>query len=743
MLEFFAPCPRGTEKLLAEELLALRCPRVRPLSGGVSFGGALWDAYAAMLWSRVASRVLLTLARVPAAGADDLYEAVSAIPWEDHVSAEGTIAVDASGTNAALRNTQFTAVRVKDAIADRFVAGFGRRPSVDTAAPDLRVNVVVRAERATIAVDLSGEPLHRRGYRVAGTQVAAPMKETLAAAVLLIAGWPATARTGGAFVDPLCGSGTLPIEAALIAGDVAPGLTRRKWGFDHWLGHDAAVWDGLVDEARARRDAGLCSMPPIAGFDSDARAVAMAQQVVERAGLGGHVSIEQRELSQLEPPAGAAPGLIATNPPYGERISALRELPTLYTAFAERLRAGFSEWRLAVITSDPGLAQGLRMTPQRTVGLFNGRIPVTVSVFAPAVEAPVADRGSADARSDAAPVTPVQGGSPGTRDASGQAFTNRLAKMAKHYGKWARRAKVGCYRVYDADLPDYAVAIDLYSGAGDDAGKRWVHVAEYAPPRVIDPDRAEQRLTDVLAVVPGVLDVSPDDVFLKTRQRQRGSSQYTRIARSGVVGTVEEGGLLFELNLSDYLDTGLFLDHRSTRSWVRELADGTRFLNLFAYTGTASVCAAAGGASSTTTVDLSSTYTQWSRRNLERNGFMGANHRIVRTDVLEWVAAARAANERYDLVFCDPPTFSNSKRMSETWDVQRDHAGLVLALSELLTSNGLLVFSCNRRRFVFDEPLLIQAGLQCEDVTARTIPKDFERTPGIHTCWTVRPVKGR
>jgi 23S rRNA (guanine2445-N2)-methyltransferase / 23S rRNA (guanine2069-N7)-methyltransferase len=314
--------------------------------------------------------------------------------------------------------------------------------------------------------------------------------------------------------------------------------------------------------------------------------------------------------------------------------------------------------------------------------------------------------------------------------------------MAKHIEKWARRTGVTCYRVYDADLPDYAVAIDIYDGSGADAGTRWVHVAEYAPPSGIDPAKAEQRLLDVLAVVPGVLGVEPADVFLKTRERQRGTSQYERFSRKGVVGMVEEGGLTFEVNLSDYLDTGLFLDHRITRGMLREMAAGKRFLNLFAYTGTASVYAAAGGASSTTTVDMSTTYVDWSGRNLSRNGFAGSKHRLIRADVLGWVSAARKGSERFDLIFCDPPTFSNSKRMSETWDVQRDHAALIVSLAELLSDDGTLVFSCNRRRFAFDVEALSGAGLECEDVTARTIPKDFERKPGVHTCWTVRRSKG-
>jgi 23S rRNA (guanine2445-N2)-methyltransferase / 23S rRNA (guanine2069-N7)-methyltransferase len=725
--DFWAACPRGSEAFLAEELRAMRLKRIRPLSGGVSFSGPISSAYRALLWSRVASRILLTLARVSAKTSDELYAGCLELPWEDHVRADGTISVDANGTNDELRNTQFTAVRVKDAVADRFTSRFGRRPNVAGNDPDVRINVVVRNERATISIDLAGQALHRRGYREQGVQVEAPMKETLAAAMLYVAGWPEIAKAGGALLDPMCGSGTLLIEGAMIAGDIAPGLTRTRFGFERWLGHDEEAWQALLTEARARRDAGLLDLPVILGYDHDPRAVEVARACVRRAGLSGHIEVSRAELNTLTAPE-AAPGLVVTNPPYGERIQALAGLPRLYAELSQQLRDGFPGWKLGVITPDGGLARGLGWTPQRTVELYNGRIPTLVSVFS------VTD--------GAAPQVVGTGDSSLSLDPAAEAFANRLRKMAKHYEKWARKAGVSCYRVYDADLPDYSVAIDVYNGAGADQGERWVHVAEYAPPAGVDPDRAEKRLDDVLAIVPEVLSVEPEDVFLKVRQRQRGSSQYTRVARSGVKGIVAEDGLLFEVNMSDYLDTGLFLDHRLTRAWIGDLAPKTRFLNLFAYTGTATVHAAAGGATSTTTVDLSTTYVEWARNNLARNGFSGEDHRVIRADVLEWVTAARRAGDRFDLIFCDPPTFSNSKRMSETWDVQRDHAALVIEMSELLSDDGVLVFSCNRRKFVFDAMFLSEAGLDCANVTAQTIPKDFERKPGVHTCWTVRRSKG-
>lgn len=745
---FYAPCARGLESLLADELRAMRLRSVRPQRGGVLFAGELRHAYRALLWTRYASRVLLSLGEVDATTADALYAGIRDIAWEDHLSSDGTLVVDAAGTNDALRNTQFTAVRVKDAVADRFRDRSGRRPSVSSTDPDVRINIVVRGEKAKVSIDLSGAPLHRRGYREQGVQVAAPIKETLAAAVLGFAGWEATASSGGAFVDPLAGSGTLAIEAALIAGDVAPGLLRREWGFDRWLGHDSAAWDSLREEAVRRRAAGLPGIAPVFASDRDPAAIEVARRFVRRAGLESVVRLEIRELANVQPPAGAGHGLLASNPPYGERITDRRGLPALYGELSRVARTRFEGWDIALITSDESVAAGLSLHPTASHDVFNGRIPAKVYVFGAvssrAAAARPAERGSRgvsiggadgdaprERSSDRTPAAPAT-------DTGAQAFENRLRKMAKHLGTWARRTGVTCYRVYDADLPDYNVAIDLYRGAGSDEGRSWLHIAEYAPPADIDESKAAERLGDAVAVASEVLGVADSDIFVKRRERQRGSSQYVRESREGVTGIVAERGLLFEVNFSDYLDTGLFLDHRDTRAWVGDLAKGQTFLNLFAYTGTVSVHAAAGGAATTTTVDLSRTYLDWAGRNLERNGFAGEEHQLARADVSAWLTEAAKGPVRYGLIFCDPPTFSNSKRMDDTFDVQRDHVGLIASAAQLLAEDGTLVFSCNRRRFEMDVDALRERGLELRDVTRRTIPKDFERTPGVHSCWTVR-----
>jgi 23S rRNA (guanine2445-N2)-methyltransferase / 23S rRNA (guanine2069-N7)-methyltransferase len=275
------------------------------------------------------------------------------------------------------------------------------------------------------------------------------------------------------------------------------------------------------------------------------------------------------------------------------------------------------------------------------------------------------------------------------------------------------------------------VAVDLYGMR--DSGGPWVHVQEYEPPKTIDPEKAAARLREATAAIPHVLDVPRERIFLKVRRKRKRGEQYEKMAAKGEYREVTEDGCRFLVNFTDYLDTGLFLDHRITRRVVAEMADGKRFLNLFAYTGTATVYAARGGAASTTTVDMSNTYLDWAKRNLELNGIGGTAHRFVRDDCLEWMEREKG---RYDLIFLDPPTFSTSKKMDGTFDVQRDHVPLLRGASRLLAPGGTILFSTNSRKFRIDGEGL--AGLEIEDITAKTIPEDFRRNPRIHRAFLVR-----
>lgn len=707
---FFATCPKGIEPLLAEELRALGAADVRETRAGVAFAGDLTHAYRVCLWSRLASRVLMPLAQFKAPSADALYQGVRTIQWSEHIGPEGTLAVDCTAVQSPITHSHYAALKVKDAIVDQLRDEFGARPSVDTERPDLRVNVYLNHLDAVVGIDLSGDALHRRGYRA--DAMAAPMKENLAAAILLRAGWPAIARTGGALTDPMCGSGTLLIEGAFIAADIAPGLMREHFGFLKLRGHDRAAWTALVDEAHTRRAEGLKHLPPIQGYDSDARAVRAARDNLGRAGLGERIKIERRELSACEP-ASLPAGLVVANPPYGERMGQAHELPALYAALGDALKRCYPGWRAAVLTGDPELGKNMGMRANRLHTLYNGALECRLLHFE------VDEKWFMRPRPD--DTAPVELG-PGA-----EMLANRLRKDLKHFGRWAARQEIGAYRLYDADMHEYNLAIDVYEGA-----RRWAHIQEYEAPDTIEPRLARRRLREALAVIPSVLDIPAEQMYFKIRRRQKNRAQYEKLDHTGEFHEVREGACRFLVNLTDYLDTGLFLDHRSTRALIGQLARGKRFLNLFGYTGSATVYAGLGGARGTTTVDMSRTYLDWARRNLELNGLRASEHELVQADVLTWLA--EYSGPRYGLIFLDPPTFSRSKRMEDTFDVQRDHVQLIQRVAGLLEPEGILIFSTNYRRFRIDAAL---EGLKVEDITRKTVPKDFERNPRIHQCFRI------
>ena len=720
--EFFASCGKGLEPILGDELRRLRVPGVRPLAGGVSFSGTLRDAYTALLWSRVASRVLLTLARVSASSADALYDGVRSIDWTEHIGAGKTIAVHARGSNSALRDTRFTGVRVKDAICDQLRERTGSRPDVDAANPDVLISVNVHRERATISIDLSGSSLEDRGYRIDGKPQGAPVRETLAAALLLCADWkPGDARQ---LTNPSCGNGCIAIEGAMIVADVAPGIMRPRWGFSGWSGHDQAVWDELIDEADARAEAGRQAARTVLACDADPEHLAAARSSAKSAGVADLI-----EFSAEAPAGGGDDELLLACAVLAGRELSPAQLPAAYAHVAKLFEVGAGKRALALLAQGADASAYLGLSPQIEREVKNGSSDNVLAVY----------RGE-DCAADVFEVS-VRGKAVEVLDAGAEQFAARLAKRAKQQRKWAARNDVHAYRVYDADLPDYNMAIDVYEGAGNDEGTTCVHVAEYAPPKEIDPTKAARRMSDALRIIPAVFDVSPGNVYVKRRLRAKGGSQYARdeeaIAESRF--TTLEGRLKFEVNFADYLDTGLFIDHRLTRQLLRTVVKGKSFLNLFAYTGTASVYAAAGGAKFTTTVDLSNTYLSWAQRNMKLNGLLDERQEFVRADVLSWVDEMRHSKNRWDVIFIDPPTFSNSAKMGKrSWDVQRDHGELLIGVSRLLRRGGVIVFSCNLRAFEPDVALLRKAGVLIADITEKTIPEDFQRNPKVHHCYLLK-----
>jgi len=725
--KFTITAARGMLPLLAKEVTAMGISDTKQEQGNIRFTGSLEQAYRVCLWSRVAIRVLMPIAQFSAKTTDELYAGIHDLPWEDHIDGEGsTLAVDFNSFRSKIHHTQYGAQRVKDGVVDRFREQTGERPSVDLHQPDLRINVYVKHNQATVSIDLSGESLHKRGYRV--TTTAAPLKEHLAAAILMTADWANLAKQGWSLIDPMCGSGTFLIEAATMAADIAPGLQRDYFGFLYWKQHDKTVWKQLKAEAERRRQSGLSRLPFIMGGDTDASSVKAAKDNIAEAGLGDRIQVEQRDL--LDWPAQSkqlsSQGLMVCNPPYGTRIGQVSELHYLYESLGNIISDSLPGWRTTLITDNAELAKFTGLTEFERFPFDNGPIPCQVihyrAVRAVSNKAKMSVPVEAEAPAQAIILDPDYQVSEHC-----EMFANRFKKNLKHMAKWAKKNDIDCYRVYDADLPDYAVAIDLYGDA--------VHVQEYAPPKQIDPEKAIQRLKGVMHVLPLLLDIPAPKVVLKLRQKQRGHQQYEAQGAQKQRFKVTESGLQFLVNLTDYLDTGLFIDHRITRQKVASLAAGRDFLNLFAYTGSASVYAARGGAKTTATLDMSNTYLNWAEDNMALNGFKGDAHRYIRANCLEWLQAAQQEKQRYGLIFLDPPTFSNSSRMEGVFDIQRDHVALIQMAAALLTEDGQLIFSTNRRDFKMDATAL--SALELKDIRHDTLPLDFKRNAKIHACWLI------
>ncbi len=715
-IAWFATCPKGVESLLAAELATLGAASTRETVAGVHFTGPRALAYRACLWSRLANRILWPLAQLAATDGDLLYRGMSAIDWGRLFSSRQSIAIDFSGENGAIRNTQFGAQRCKDAIVDWFVASGGQRPSVDRANPDVRLNVRLVRDLAHLSIDLSGGSLHQRGYRLQAG--AAPLKENLAAAVLLRADWPGIAARGGALVDPMCGSATLLLEGAMMAADIAPGLLRQRFGFEHLLMHDPLQWQAILSDASSRAQRGRAAqLPECRGYDWDPAVIRRAQENIARIGLEKVVRVSCKPVSQLQKPSHRPLpfGLLVCNPPYGERLGEKEGLAALYRQLGEAMLAEFPDWQAAILTSDIDLGKATGLRSHKRYALFNGTIAASLLLF---------DLRNNELRDTALSQAGSAADAPVLSEGATM-FANRIRKNRKRLSAWVKREQIDCYRLYDADMPEYAVAVDIYG--------QHAHVAEYQAPKDVPAEAAERRLDEVRNALPAALGIAAQHIAYKQRSRQRGTEQYTKRDSRGELLTVSEGRARLLVNLHDYIDTGLFLDHRPLRLRIGQEAAGKDFLNLFCYTGSATVHAALGGAHSTTSIDLSNTYLNWLAKNLAANQLEDSRNAVIREDCQSWLARART---RYDLILLDPPSFSNSKAMTESFDVQRDHAPLVRLAMAVLRKEGRLYFSNNRRGFKLDETL--QDEFRCEDITTQTLPPDFQRNHRIHSCWSIR-----
>lgn len=720
---YWVTCADGLETLLQEELQGLGIAQIERFPGRLIFKGTLEQAYRICMWSRLASRVLLPihtheLERSHDARdvAEELYEGAISFDWSLIFAPQSTFAIRLHIERDIMVNSQFATLRVKDGVVDSFMEAVGRRPSIDTKQPEITLYVLAGKTEHTYCLDLSGDSLHKRGYRRYMTD--APIKENLAAAILQKA--KLQQLNPDIILDPMCGSGTFIIESLMLLTDRAPGLVRR-FGFNGWNGHNNELWMSIKAEAAERHQQAVTQpLPKFYAFDADWEAVKATKQNIIAAGfenLLDQIQIEERTLSDWPDfELGNKTAFIVTNPPYGERLGEKASNRALYLGLSALLQKHFPNQTAAVIAAAVEQADVMAFSDPQTMRLMNGKLPIYIRLgkIKPAtVVKPFLETWQP------LQFEPIEGA---------EDFANRLQKNMQTLKKWAVKDGVFCLRLYDADLPDFNLAIDLY-------GDR-LHVQEYAPPKIIDPEKAKKRFNLGLAAIRAVTGLGRDAIFIKTRARQEGKNQYTKQSTASKRFIVQEGQAKILVNMTDYLDTGLFLDHRQIRLRIAKEARGKHFLNLYSYTSTASLHAALGGAASTTSVDLSNTYLNWSKENFVLNGLTvdhaDEQHQFFASDCFEWL---KEGHEQYDLIFIDPPTFSNSKKFHGTFDVQRDHLSLLKRAMNRLTTEGTLYFSNNYRGFEMDEEIL--AFFDVEEITSETIGPDFKRNQKIHRAWKI------
>lgn len=708
---WFVACAQQAVDLLADELTAIGAVEVQPGFLGVHARGDLSFAYDVLLWSRIASRLSLPIAQCSIrkqteqdADKTQLAALLRSLDWTHYIAPQHRFRVRFSGRSPSFRHTQYGAQWVKDQIVDACMAQSGFRPQVSQD-PDLTVSVHLYSGQFTVSLDWHRAPLHQRGYRASDAQ--APLRETLAAALLMRAGWqqwlaqPPSAEVLQC-IDPMCGSGTLLLEAALMAFDWAPGLLRADDFLAPWPMQDEALWQARRVKAQARKEAGLRQAARFQFWGNDQHDVVFAQARASWRDLGlPEARWTQSSVSQIPAHEPVGRALIITNPPYGQRLESASGAARSVQQLGQWLLTLPDHWSAAVLLHELQEVKDLGLFYQKRHPVDNGALPCILYRF-----------DTLSARVQAEPTVVVE-------------LANRLQKNLRRLKPWLKTGLTNAYRLYDADLPDYNFALDRY---GD-----WFHLQEYAPPKQIPPAVAQRRLQDAVSTLVATFNVPVEQIVLKQRRQQKGLQQYERQAKTEQWLEVFEGTAIIGVNLTDYLDTGLFLDHRPARLWLHDQANQKRVLNLFSYTCVAGLQAALGGARKVTNVDLSKTYLAWGQRLFERNGIARDRAQFIQADILNWL---EKQNQQWDLIFLDPPTFSNSARMEEHFDVQRDHAPLIQAAMRCLSPQGTLLFSTNFKRFKLD--MALAERYQIESWQTPSIPPDFLRSPNIHACWRFR-----
>ncbi|MDQ7050371.1 MAG: bifunctional 23S rRNA (guanine(2069)-N(7))-methyltransferase RlmK/23S rRNA (guanine(2445)-N(2))-methyltransferase RlmL [Enterobacterales bacterium] len=725
MPQFFATCATSLEYLLVDELTELGAENVKEGLSLVNFEASWPQVYDILMWSRIASRVLYPIAHFEAKDDQTLYDQVAIIDWSQHIKSDNSFLVHAQSFRSEMSHTQFISQRIKDAVVDHFTDMDEQRPDVEFNQPDVVIQCRIRQNQVTLSIDLAGVGLHRRSYRQQGG--IAPIKENLACALLTRAGWLQRCKTQRDLVlyDPMCGSGTFLIEAAMMALDIAPGIFRDYLGLFGWRQFQPELWQASNEKAELKRQQAQDRQISLGGSDINPKAIFNATANIENIGLQDVISVSIAALDQLDQISVAKKGLLIVNPPYALRLGDTEQVLGIYHELGNLLKQHFDGWNASVISPDKQFGHQLKIRAKKIYKFNNGSIACELLNLDISESHFLAERTTQQ----------VDTGFKQKLDGSALELSNRLEKNRKGLKKYLQREDISCYRIYDADLPEYNAAIDVYNQS--------LHIQEYKAPKTIDPQIALRRIKELERVVAGVFKLPLAKVHLKQRRQQKGDWQYQASSNSGDKQqskadsnnfTVTESGLKFKVNLMDYLDTGLFLDHRKTRKLVGEVCCGKDFLNLFCYTAAFSIYAAKMGAKSTTNVDMSNTYLSWAKDNFALNNINLEKHHFARDDTLQWLQDAIQKKERYHVILLDPPTFSNSKKMLSHFDVQQDHINLINSCLELLHPQGVLFFSNNFHQFKME--YIGDEQVRVTEITKQTTSQDFFRRP-LHRCWKI------
>lgn len=701
----YASCPKHLELLLKDELIELGACNVAEKLSGVVFHASAEVLMNSLLWTRLANRILVLINQIKINNSEQLYDAIYQTDWLQQVNiSPKTLAINFKGTNKELRNTQYASQVVKDAIVDRMREDSDMRPDVVKTNADLSVSVVLKNNQILVYQDISGRSLHLRGYRQ--TLTAAPLKENLAAAVLIRANWPQLSKLNHNLIDPMCGSGTFLTEGYLIACDIAPGLTNPRYSVETWRYFDEDVWNKLLYQAKTRMIAGIDNFKgQIIGADHHKDSVKITQEHAYQLNAEDNIQCQLKTFDTFSIPA--KNNLIVCNPPYGVRLK--KNVDSTWKQLGEWMGHKALESKAAIMTyaKNQGFLLGFRA--KKSWKLMNGDLAITLITF--------------DIDKERALHLPE--GQKHALPETAQMVANRIKKNLSKLKKWISKEQINCYRIYDADIPEYAVAIDVYNNH--------VNIQEYKAPSSIPERKTKKRLADAVLGAQVALNIKNDRVHIKTRQKQDRSNQYEKRTVDSDNIIIHEQERKYIVNLEKYLDTGLFIDHRWIRSYIEQQAKDKSVLNLFCYTGSVTVAAAVGGANKSISVDSSKTYLSWAKDNFKLNRMDTYMHKLIRSDALEYISSCQ---HKFDLIFIDPPTYSNSHSRNTDWDVQRDHKQLLLACKRLLNSDGEIIFSNNYRKFCIDDSL--SDYFTIKDFTKQSISPDFVKSKIKRVCYQLK-----